>query len=222
MLTRLAGSGQRWMVKHFDDAAWADFARNVVAEEQKLSMQRHLEAGCNLCATTLQLWREVLAVAGQEPALTPPADSVHLAKGRFAMVQAVSRPQVRLVFDSALQPATAGVRGSVSARQFLYETDDFCIDLRLQPHREARLTSVIGQVLSRARSSHSTVAMPVRLCSRESSIAETVTNQFGEFHLEFDHGHDLHLAIGWDQNDAIVLPLYGVTSDDPGPMGSRC
>jgi len=209
-------------LKHYSEASWADFARNVVAEEEKASMQQHLQTGCKPCAAVLQTWRELLAIAAREEAITPPADAVHLAKSSFAMVLPASRPQVRLVFDSSLQPATAGVRGGVSARQFLYETDDFCIDLRLQPHREARLTSVIGQVLSRARSSHSTNAMPVRLCTRDASIAETVTNQFGEFHLEFDHGHDLHLAIGWDQDNAIVLPLYGVSPENTGSLRSRC
>lgn len=209
-------------MKHYDEASWADFARGVASEEAKASMQQHLDSGCRECGGLLRMWQEVLSVARNESALAPPPDAVHLAKSRFAMVRSWSRPQVRLVFDSSLQPATAGVRGSVSARQFLYETDDFCIDLRLQPHREARLTSVIGQVLSRARSSHSTSAMPVRLCSRDASIAETVTNQFGEFHLEFDHSHDLHLAIGWDQSNAIVLPLYGVGPDRNGSMRGRC
>jgi hypothetical protein len=187
-----------------------------------MAMQQHLDDGCRQCGAALQMWRKVLSVASTEPVLTPPADAVHLVKSQFALANPAAEHGVRLVFDSDLQPATAGVRGSVSARQFLYETDDFCIDLRLQPQREARLISVIGQVLSRARNSHPTSAMPVRLCSRDASIAETVTNQFGEFHLEFDHGHDLHLAIGWDQKNPIVLPLYGVSTDKTGGTHSRC
>jgi hypothetical protein len=211
------------VVRHYSEVSWADFMRNLVPAEERTAMQRHLDGGCEQCGATLQMWREVFSVASGEKAVTPPPDVVHLVKAEFAVAGPVADRKVRLIFDSTLQPATAGVRGSVSARQLLYETDDFCIDLRLQPHREARLTSVIGQVLSRARSSgHSTNAMPVRLCSRDASIAETVTNQFGEFHLEFDHSHDLHLAIGWDLNNAIVLPLYGARPNNTRGVRSGC
>ncbi len=185
-------------------------------------MQQHLDEGCKQCATTLHFWCEVVALACKESALTPPPDAVHLAKGQFALAGSAPNRGVLLVFDSLLQPATAGVRGLASARQLLYETAEFSIDLRLQPHTEPKLTSVIGQVLSRVRGLHSTNAIPVRLCSHDKSIVETLTNQFGEFHLEFESGHDIHLAIGWDHNNAIVLPLSGNRPESIGGTHRQC
>jgi hypothetical protein len=185
-------------------------------------MQQHLNEGCKPCAATLQIWHDVMALAGQESELTPPAEAVHLVKSQFALAGAAANRSARLVFDSLLQPATIGVRGLASARQLLYETAEFSIDLRLQPHPQPSLTSVIGQVLSRVRGSHPTNAIPVRLCTKDTPIVETLTNEFGEFHLEFEDGHDLQLAIGWDRKNAILLPLTGVKSQRTGGLRNQC
>lgn len=181
-------------------------------------MQQHLQGGCKRCAATLRVWQEVSVLASRESAFAPPPGIVNVVKTQFALAKPQPAQKFRLVFDSLLQPATAGVRGLAAARQLLYETDEFCIDLRFQLHREAKITSVTGQVLSRVRGSNPTNAIPVRLCSRNNAIVETLTNQFGEFHLEFNNGHDLHLAIGWDQNSAIVLPLTGVSPQNSGGL----
>jgi hypothetical protein len=114
------------------------------------------------------------------------------------------------LFDSELQPVTAGVRGSVSARQFLYETDDYYIDLRLEPRRDSDSACLVGQVLNRTGSERAAQAVPVRVQAGTSPLAETVTNQFGEFQLEFEASHNLCLLIGHPQADEIILPLYGV------------
>lgn len=185
-------------------------------------MQKHLDSGCTQCAATLQVWSDVVEVAGQESGMTPPPDTVHMAKSQFALSGPAQAHGIRLVFDSFLQPATAGVRGTASARQLLYETTEFSIDLRLMANQQPNVTFVIGQVLSRVRGTHPTTAIPVRLCSSEKSILETLTNQFGEFHLEFENGHDLHLAIGWDRKSAIVLPLSGTRPEKTGGRPNLC
>ena len=37
------------MVKHFNEAQWADFTRNVVAPKEKMDMQQHIRGGCQKC-----------------------------------------------------------------------------------------------------------------------------------------------------------------------------
>ncbi len=68
---------------------------------------------------------------------TPPDDTVRVVKSQFVAIQPAAGSGVRLVFDSMLQPLAAGTRGSITARQFLYETDEYYIDLRLEPRTES-------------------------------------------------------------------------------------
>jgi hypothetical protein len=66
---------------------------------------------------------------------------VRIAKTQFAALAVLGNQRVRLVFDSFLQPSEAAVRGSVSARQFLFETDELYVDLRLTPPRPSKVCS---------------------------------------------------------------------------------
>jgi hypothetical protein len=197
-------------VKHFSEAAWTDFVRGLVSPGVREEMLKHIEDGCSQCEATVQVWREVFSLAKQESLLNPPKDTVHMVKSQFAAITSKPADGARLVFDSYLQPATVGVRGRVSARQFLFETDTHLIDLRLEPQQELKRRSVIGQVLTRGGISRVAQDLPVRLQKGGLAIAETVTNHLGEFQLEFDADHGLSLALGRDAEQLIILPLYGV------------
>ena len=198
-------------MKHFSEALWADFVRDsVVSPSTRIAMQHHIDSGCQKCTATLQIWKSVVAIGRVESAFTPPDDIVRVAKSQIAAVVPEVSRGIRLLFDSNLQPLTAGVRGSVSARQFLYETDDYCIDLRLEPRREADRACLIGQVLNRAGKGRVAQGVAVRLREGKSRVAETTTNQFGEFQIEFDAAKDLCVSIGADEENGIVLPLYEV------------
>jgi hypothetical protein len=197
-------------LKHFSDEAWADLAREVTSPTMRTMMQLHINDGCGKCQTALHVWQRVLAIARSEGAFTAPDDLVRVSKSQFAASVSRAKHGLRLLFDSELQPVTAGVRGSVSARQFLYETDDYYIDLRLEPRRDSDSACLVGQVLNRTGSERAAREVPVRVQAGTSPLAETVTNQFGEFQLEFEASHNLCLLIGHQQADEIILPLYGV------------
>jgi hypothetical protein len=197
-------------LKHFSEEAWADFVRNLVAPTMRTTMQKHINHGCAKCQSAMQVWQHVLSIAKAESALTPPDDVVRISKSQFAGTFCKAKHGIHLLFDSSLEPVTVGLRGSVSARQFLYETDDYYIDLRLEPRRDADSACLIGQVLNRSVSERAAQKVPVRLRQGTRSLAETATNQFGEFQLEFDASQNLWLAIGHDEADEIILPLYGV------------
>jgi hypothetical protein len=198
-------------LKHFSEEAWADLVRDVTAPAMRTMMQQHINDGCGKCETALQVWQAVLSIARSESDFAPPHDVVRVSKSQFAATVSGAKHGLRLLFDSNLQPITAGVRGSVSARQFLYETDDYYIDLRLEPRRDSDSTCVVGQVLNRTGSERAAQNVPVRVHSGTLPLAETVTNQFGEFQLEFEAGNNLCLSIGHNQPaDEIILPLYGV------------
>lgn len=200
-------------MKHFSEASWADFARNLVTPSTKMSMQRHIDEGCKTCAAARQTWQAVYAIAATESVLTPPDDVVRVVKSQFGAVVSVASKVSRglkLLFDSSLEPVPAGIRGSVAARQFLYETDEYYIDLRIEPHREADHAAVVGQVLNRSGQRRAAEGLAVLLHSGKRRIAETSTNQFGEFQFEFNAVNSLSISVRRDKSDEIVLPLYGI------------
>jgi len=197
-------------LKHFSDEAWTDLVRDLTDRATVATMKKHISSGCGKCETALQVWQTVLSMARSESAFIPPEDVVRVSKSQFAAAVSTAKQGPRLLFDSNLQPITAGLRGSVSARQFLYETDDYYIDLRLEPRRDSDSACLVGQVLNRTVRDRAAQAVPVRLHSGSSRLAETVTNQFGEFQIEFEASANLSLSIGHQQADEIILPLYGI------------
>jgi len=196
-------------VKHYSDEQWADFARKLTSEAEAKAMQKHLNDGCKECAGTFAIWQGVSAFASAERAFAPPDNAVRIAKAQFDAAMPKSSG-VRLVFDSLLQPATAGVRGSIAARQFLYETDEYYIDLRLEPQIEANRACVVGQVLKRSGRDRAAQGVPVRLQEGRLAVAHTSTNEFGEFQIETAAEGSLCISITREQADDIILPLYGV------------
>lgn len=179
-----------------------------------MTMQQHIDAGCTKCSNVLNTWQIVHSIGQAESVLTPPSDVVRVVKSQFAPAAPEKSLGFRLLFDSSLAPVPAGMRGSVAARQFLYETDDYYIDLRVEalrvePHREAHQAALVGQVLSR-RGKRAASGLAVLLQDGKRRIAETSTNQFGEFQFEFNATNSLSISVRRDKSDAIVLPLYGI------------
>ena len=196
-------------MKHFSEADWSDFARKLVPADVGMAMQQHIDEGCTRCKAILEIWQGLLAFAGQESSFIPPADVVRVAKSQFSAVAPQASRGVRLVFDSMLQPAAAGLRGSVTARQFLFETDDYYIDLRLEPRSAVDRACLVGQVLNRTGEERAAQGVKVRLQEGKQPIAQTSTNRFGEFQLEFDAGNGICISISREQGNEIILPLYG-------------
>jgi hypothetical protein len=203
---------RRQRVKHFDDEACADFARSAASPDDTVAMQQHLAAGCRKCEAMLKMWQSVTSVTEQELTYLPPDDQVRVAKSLLpsAAVHAQPNLSVRLVFDSVLQPTAAGFRGYVATRQLLYETDQYFIDLRLEPQRNSDRFALVGQVLDRSRRGMASHGQMVRLLRRNLPLEQTVINEFGEFQFEFRAEHGLSIAIGMDLENVILLPLYCV------------
>ena len=196
---------------HFSEEAWSDFARNVAPEGAKVEMQQHIEGGCRKCAATARTWRKLFAVTQAEVRFLPPEDTVRIVKSQFAPPPLPS-PGFRLSFDSSLQPVTAGIRGPVAATQFLFESDDYFIDLRVEPRRAEDQGCLVGQVLKRTGKERKVHALQVRLKDGDAILAHAVTNELGEFQLEFAAAERLCLVISQNNSPAedITLPLYGV------------
>jgi hypothetical protein len=115
----------------------------------------------------------------------------------------------RLVFDSADQPAPAGVRGSKPpVRHLLYETSDLLIDFRLETESGAKVF-LTGQALTRKEYDEpATAGAMIELLDRENQrVARTTANSIGEFHLDFDHRRSLTIYVKTSSHGVAAVPL---------------
>jgi hypothetical protein len=195
-------------VAHYSEAHWADFVRDAAVPDLKRMMQQHLDTRCNACQSAKQLWQSVLGIGRKERDFAPSPDSVRIAESLLAGLAMTPNKPFRLLFDSLLQPATAGIRGTAVTRQFLFETDDLYIDLRLEKKSPAS-TFLVGQVLKRDVRPSIVESFSVQVMDGKTPVSRTVTNRFGEFQLEFRPANSLCISIGRKQGNAeVILPLY--------------
>jgi hypothetical protein len=184
------------MMKHFTSEDWIDYVRNVQTAEMSARMKDHLEY-CEECLASYQLWAGAASAASKDLKYAPPSHALRIAQSQFEP----SRPSgsllgdfvAQLVFDTAQQPLTAGLRSeSSTCRQLLYQHGQRFIDLRVEKQPTKNEISLIGQV---QESSGKLMAIPVALYCDQKLIQQTETNLMGEFHMVFSPAGDLHLEI---------------------------
>jgi hypothetical protein len=207
-------------MSHFAEQEWIEFTREKVTPERHEAMQQHLDAACEACWKAFELWRHALAIADREAGYQPPESAVRSVKGTFALYKPVGvgsrvREIAQLILDTFEQPMLAGVRSANSAaRQLLYKAGPFQIDVRLAPVLGSGRVSLAGQVMNAEAPKKGLHELPVVLRSGELKRARTMTNQFGEFQLEFEPAEELHLSFEFSREMEVVIPLSGFRTGD--------
>lgn len=113
----------------------------------------------------------------------------------------------RITFDSFRSPISAGVRSlSPGARHVAYQHKSTIIDLSIEFPEGSDRISLAGQVLD-AEGKCENDGLSVLLVSGVSTLVRTATNQFGEFHLEFDSAEDVSLEVRLGERSWILVPL---------------
>lgn len=69
--------------KHFSEAVWCDFVRQLVAADQRTEMQAHLDAGCAECIQSYNVWVQVAQIAAPKVENQPPRDGIQSVKSKF-------------------------------------------------------------------------------------------------------------------------------------------
>jgi hypothetical protein len=207
-------------VTHYSLEEWSDFARNRASAEFAARMQRHLDEGCDTCAQVLGMWRSVLEVASREPDFQVSESGVQCAKALYSIARP-ERPDslpvrmARLVFSSSNEPLREGVRGAGAATcHLLYEEGNYLLDLHMKPEAERNVVSVAGQILDRVHPDHVYENSIVAILRQNDELAQTATNEFGEFQLEFRPGDNLMLTVNLEGEAVLVSAL-------PGPSAVR-
>ena len=195
-------------MQHFSSEKWADFARNVLEEKEKATMQGHLGTGCVQCSEALAAWVRVRDIAARERVYQPPEATVRTVKGLLAIYGKSRRAAVAaLLFDSLMTPGVVGVRSAAGApRQILYGVDNYRIDLRLEAKTDGDATSLTGQILisGEARPVGQTA---VALLIGRRIVATSQTNEFGEFHLACDIASSFRLQFLLPEGRIIRTPM---------------
>ncbi len=150
-----------------------------------------------------------------------PESTVRLARSIFparshAVVKRGMRLPVELIFDSLLVPVPAGLRASWQVGwQGLYRAGDCSVDLRIEPELTSSRAAVIGQITNHVLPELDMGNLPVRLRSGKVVVAETLSNRFGEFQMEYEQQARLKLCIDLQDSKNIQVPLKKFIPDQP-------
>jgi CheY-like chemotaxis protein len=125
---------------------------------------------------------------------------------RVVLPQQVTRG-APLIFDSFLELSCAGIRSlEPSCRQLRYETDTLVADLSLERERDSRI-SLTGQLLDTARKKPQLGSVPIVIQGHAGLIGVVKTNEWGEFHSEFEPQPGVSLEIRARENFWVSADL---------------
>jgi hypothetical protein len=200
-------------MRHYSLEKWVDFARNVIDESEKAKMQIHLQTGCATCSRELRIWQHLQQVARRESVYAPPEGTVRTVNATFAsrpagQLREAKSAVANLLFDSFRSPLLAGVRSAESAsQQLLYGVGDYRIDVRIEPQMDSEKVVLIGQVLNSADPDERLAQVPVSLFTGRKMLAESLTNEFGEFQIECELEESFRLVVLLSDGRQVSIPL---------------
>lgn len=200
-------------MNHFTAEEWVDYANELVAENKKAEMQKHLHDGCKRCQRSAALWGRIRQAAALEASYQVPESAVRIVKASFVSSGLAGKARrahggVRLLFDSYFQPGFAGARSAdLGARQMLYRADPYQLDLEIEATPGTNRLVVTGQLLDLSRPDVVGREVPVVLSNRRGSRFHVVTNQFGEFRGEIENTGDLELSFPGPKYKHILISL---------------
>ena len=98
--------------------------------------------------------------------------------------------------------------------QGLYRAGDCSLDLRIEPELQSSRAAVIGQISNHTVPEIEMANIPVCLRSGRLVVAETVSNRFGEFQMEYEQQGRLQLCVYLDGGARrIQVPLKKLVAD---------
>ena len=208
-------------MKHYAIDQWADFTRGLIAREERTQMQAHLHDGCQKCGQLSDFTTRLTITCTSSAADAIPESTVRLARAIFP-VRVHDRPKrgnrlpIELIFDSFLVPSPVGLRATWQVGwQGLYRAGDCSLDLRIEPELKSSRTAVIGQVTNHVLPELDMGNLPVSLRAGKLVVAETLSNRFGEFQMEYAQQPQLQLCINLPDSKSIRVPLKRFISDTP-------
>jgi hypothetical protein len=213
-------------MKHYALDQWVDFGRGLVGTEDGIQMMNHLAGGCTSCQREADFCAQLTKVCqrletqrlGTEKV---PESVVRMAKAIFP-ANAAARPKrgmllpIELIYDSFLVPSPAGLRATWQVGwQGLYRAGDCSVDVRIEPELKSPRAALIGQITNHVLPQAEMANIRVCLKAGKLLVAETLSNRFGEFQMEYEQQAQLKLCITLQDGKIIQVPLKSFTSGMP-------
>jgi hypothetical protein len=212
------------VMKHIAQESLVDFVRESLPAAEAMIVEDHV-SGCPECLHLTALFREVVRISANEAAYEPPEGIVRAVNAYFDTEQrksSRSKGAFELLFDTLTQPLAAGARASVaSARQLLYRIGTVYVDMRVDSELNSNRVALVGQMLDSARPGHPVAGVPVILLDGRKSVTSTISNDNGEFHLDFAIKSNLRLSVAVGGNQPVYLPITGTEQRKRPTVTSR-
>ena len=211
-------------MKHIAQELMVEFVRKKLPRAQVNTVGEHLSE-CPECSDLAPLLREIVRVGANEAGYEPPEGIVRTVKAYFDAEQrkaAQPKSAFELLLDTLTQPAAAGARASVaSARQLLYRIGTVYVDMRVDSELNSSRVALVGQMLDSARPGHPVANVPVILLDGRKNVTSTISNDNGEFHLEFEIKSNLRLSVTVGDNRPVYLPITGIEQRKRSAVANR-
>jgi len=207
-------------MKHYGIAQWVDYARGLVPDLELSDMRGHLAGGCSECQELADFCSRMSAICLEMASVSVPEWVVRSARAIFPVRRREVRRRslripVELIFDSFLVPAPAGLRATWQVGwQALYRAGDCSLDLRVEPELHSSRAAVIGQISNHIVPGNRMEGIPVCVKSGRLVVAETRSNAFGEFQMEYEQQGRLQLCVHLENGTKrFQVPLKKLASE---------
>ncbi len=182
-------------MKRYELEDWVDYIRGLGSPERREDMAEHLARGTEGAAEDVRMLEEVRDVVLEDA--EGPSESLVWAAKTIAELQRGELehlPDLPLTLVASTEPPPPAERQQqsyIGARKLLYQGDCFELDLWLEDPQGTAESVVLGRVSSTAPASSTHPEGPepiaeagVFLLEEGNLATSTLTNRFGEFHLE--------------------------------------
>jgi hypothetical protein len=200
-------------VSHYEITRWIDYVRGLANTTDQREMSAHL-VECSSCRDEHDLLARLVIRMQADLQYQVPEYALRNVRALFAAKAQAKKTVLQklvghLVFDSLQRPALAGARSNAHGmRHALYEAGDYSVDLRLEEHASSTRMNMVGQLTVRSQTISSLDGIPVLLMSGREILAEAVSNEFGEFQLDYQPKQRLKLYVPIQQRkERIELQL---------------
>jgi hypothetical protein len=207
-------------MKHYGIAQWVDYTRGLVPALDGSAMQQHLTEGCSECQELADFCSKISNICEDMAAISVPDWVVRNARTIFP-ARPVEAPRrafripVELIYDSFLVPSPVGLRATWQVGwQALYRAGDCSLDLRVEPELHSSRAAVIGQISNHVLPGDPMQGIAVYVKSGRVVVAETRSNEFGEFQMEYEQQGRLQLCVDLENGSKrFQVPLKKFASD---------
>lgn len=199
------------MTHHYDLTEWTDYVRGLGDRERRTAMAAHL-AECADCRELADWQSRVAAVATADRGFEPPGWVFQRAVAiypprRISPFAALPQWLAELTSGDWLVPLPAGVRGTAVGRSGTYEAAGYSIEIRVERDDRTRHTQLVGQI-SPVTATAPVASLDIVLVDDSRVVAQTTTNEFGEFEFAcpMRASMSLHIPVD-DATRRVEVPL---------------